>query len=104
MAGKGGRKWAKVRGNPEKAQFSSSLETVRIWRKYHRGYDQTKYLVEQTRRRLKLRPLAARRRASMTKPRTMSRRCSGSTSIRSDDTHFALDRIRKAQGASGGNP
>src|SRR5450755_3753832 len=67
MAGKSGRKRAKVRGNPEKAQFSSSLaeivsETVRIWRKHHLGYDQTKYVVEQARRRLKLRPLAARRR------------------------------------------
>src|ERR1035441_2976534 len=67
MAGKSGRKRAKVRGNPEKAQFSSSLaeivsEAVRIWRKHHLGYDQTKYVVEQARRRLKLRPLAARRR------------------------------------------
>jgi integrase len=60
-------KRAKVRGNPGKAQFPSSLaeivsETVRIWRKHHLGYDQTKYVVEQARRRLKLRPLAARRR------------------------------------------
>jgi hypothetical protein len=56
-----------VRGNPEKAQFPSSLaeivsEAVRIWRQHHLGYDQTKYVVEQARRRLKLRPLAARRR------------------------------------------
>src|ERR1039457_3360765 len=67
MAGKSGRKRAKVRGNPEKAQLSLSLaeivsETVRIWRKHHLGYGQTKYVVEQARRRLKLRPLAARRR------------------------------------------
>jgi integrase/recombinase XerD len=67
MAGKGGQKRAKVRGDSGKAQFSSSLaeiisETVRIWRKHHLGYDQTKYVVEQARRRLKLRPLAARRR------------------------------------------
>ncbi len=27
-------------------------QTVRLWRKHHLTYDQTKYLVEQTRRRL----------------------------------------------------
>ena len=37
-------------------------ETLRIWRKHHLGYDQTKYVVEQARRRLKLRPPGARRR------------------------------------------
>jgi integrase/recombinase XerD len=67
MSGISRRKRAKVRGNPEKAQLPSSLaeivsEAVRIWRKHHLGYDQTKYVVEQARRRLKLRPLAARRR------------------------------------------
>ena len=67
MAGKSGRRRPKVRGNPEKAQFASSLaeivsETVQIWRKHHLGYDQTKYVVGQARRRLKLRPLTARRR------------------------------------------
>jgi integrase/recombinase XerD len=67
MAGRGGPKRAKVRGNQPKAHFSLGLaetvsETVRIWRKHHLGYDQTKYVVEQARRRLKLRPLAARRR------------------------------------------
>src|SRR5450631_1701727 len=59
MAGKGGRKRSKLRGNPEKAQFPPSLaaivsETVRMWRKHHLGYAQTKYVVEQARRRLKL--------------------------------------------------
>lgn len=45
MAAKSGQKRAKVRGNPGKAQFPSSLaaivsETVRLWRKHHLGYDQ----------------------------------------------------------------
>ncbi len=67
MTGQGGRKRAKVRGNPEKAQFRSNLtevisETARIWRKHHLGYDQTQYVVEQARHRLKLGPLTARRR------------------------------------------
>jgi integrase/recombinase XerD len=38
------------------------LETVRLWRKHHLGYDQTKYVVEQVRRRLKLGPPGIRRR------------------------------------------
>jgi integrase/recombinase XerD len=67
MTGRGGSKRAKVRGNQPKAHFSLGLaetvsETVRIWRKHHLGYDQTKYVVEQARRRLKLQPLRARRR------------------------------------------
>jgi hypothetical protein len=61
-------KTGQVRGNLERAQFPSSLaeivsETVRIWRKYDLGYDQIKYVMEQARRRLKLRPLVARRRS-----------------------------------------
>lgn len=52
----------KVRGNPPKAQFSAGLAeivsaTARLWRKHHLGYDQTKYVVEQARRRLKLQPM-----------------------------------------------
>ncbi len=37
-------------------------ETTRLWRKHHLGYDQTKYVVEQVRRRLGLAPPATRRR------------------------------------------
>jgi hypothetical protein len=60
-------KHAKVRGNPSKAQFPAGLaeivsETVRLWRKHHLGYDQTKYVVEQGRRRLKLQPVGTHRR------------------------------------------
>jgi integrase/recombinase XerD len=62
-----GPKEAKVRGNQTKAHFSLGLaeivsETARIWRKHHLGYDQTKYVVEQARRRLKLQPVGRRRR------------------------------------------
>jgi integrase/recombinase XerD len=41
-------------------------ETTRLWRKHHLGYDQTKYVVEQVRRRLGLTPPA-------TRPRTVER-------------------------------
>jgi integrase/recombinase XerD len=56
-----------VRGRPLKAQFPAGLaeivsETVRLWRKHHLGYDQTKYVVEQARRRLRLQPVGTRRR------------------------------------------
>ncbi len=37
-------------------------QTVRLWRKHHLTYDQTKYLVEQTRRRLELSPPRERKR------------------------------------------
>src|SRR3981081_3122603 len=37
-------------------------ETTRLWRKHHLGYDQTKYVVEQVRRRLTLLPPGSRRR------------------------------------------
>ena len=67
MAGRSRPKGEKVRGNSTKAQFAPGLadivlETVRLWRKHHLGYDQTKYVVEQARRRLKLQPLGTRRR------------------------------------------
>jgi integrase/recombinase XerD len=67
MPGLDGLKRAKVRGNPPKTHFSLGLaeivsETARLWRKHHLGYDQTKYVVEQARRRLKLQPQGARRR------------------------------------------
>jgi len=62
-----GPKPAKVRGKNSKAQFSLGLagivsETVQLWRKHHLAYDQTKYVVEQARRHLKLRPPGTRRR------------------------------------------
>jgi hypothetical protein len=57
MARQNRSKRRKVRGNPPKAQFPVGLaeivsETVRLWRKHHLGYDETKYVVEQARRRL----------------------------------------------------
>ncbi len=66
MAHSGGPKRPKVRGNQPKAHFGAGLaeivsETVRIWRKHHLGYDQTKYVVEQARRGLKLQPVHNRR-------------------------------------------
>ena len=67
MARPASPKPAKVRGKNSKAQFSLSLagivsETVQLWRKHHLAYDQTKYVVEQARRHLKLRPPGTRRR------------------------------------------
>ena len=67
MAGPTRSKRAKVRGNSPKAQSAPGLadivlEMVRLWRKHHLGYDQTKYVVEEARRRLKLQPLGTRRR------------------------------------------
>jgi integrase/recombinase XerD len=41
-------------------------QTARLWRQHHRGYDQTKYVVEQVRRRLGLTP-------PITRPRTVER-------------------------------
>jgi hypothetical protein len=41
-------------------------ETVRLWRRHHLGYDQTKYVVEQVRRRIGLA-------APTTRPRTVDR-------------------------------
>ncbi|MGH9395707.1 MAG: tyrosine-type recombinase/integrase [Terriglobia bacterium] len=37
-------------------------QTVRLWRKHHLGYDQTKYIVERARRRLTLEPSHTRKR------------------------------------------
>ena len=37
-------------------------DTLRLWRKHHLGYDQTKYVVEQIRRRLGLKPPRTRHR------------------------------------------
>ena len=67
MAVRTRRNRAGVRGNRTKAQLPMLLadvvlETTRLWRKHHLGYDQTKYVVEQSRRRLKLEPPGARRR------------------------------------------
>jgi integrase/recombinase XerD len=57
----------KVRGKQTNTQFADGLggvvrETTRLWRKHHLGYDQTKYVVEQVRRRLTLLPPSSRRR------------------------------------------
>jgi hypothetical protein len=46
----------KVRGKQTNTQFADGLgdvarETTRLWRKHHLGYDRTKYVVEQVRRR-----------------------------------------------------
>src|SRR6516165_4640981 len=49
---------AKVRGQ-EAIPHSLELviqHTLRLWRKHHLGYDQTKYVVERVRRRLTLQP------------------------------------------------
>jgi integrase/recombinase XerD len=59
------------RGQMGKAPSRTDLagvirETARLWRKHHLGYDQTKYVVEQVRRRLDLTPPA-------TRPRTVER-------------------------------
>jgi integrase/recombinase XerD len=37
-------------------------QTLRLWRKHHLGYDQTKYVVERVRRRLALEPAYTRKR------------------------------------------
>ena len=67
MWARSGAKRRKVRGKQANTQFSDGLgdvvqETTRLWRKNHLGYDQTKYVVEQARRRLKLVPPGSRRR------------------------------------------
>jgi integrase/recombinase XerD len=58
----------KVRGHSAIAQSQPDLaqvivQTVRLWRKAHLDYDQTKYVVEQVRRRLRLDPPRTRRRS-----------------------------------------
>jgi hypothetical protein len=67
MASRNRPQRAGVRGKSEKTHYASGLteivsETVRLWRKHHLGYDQTKYVVEQARRRLKLQSPGTRRR------------------------------------------
>jgi integrase/recombinase XerD len=59
MRERSGAKRRKVRGKQGNTQFVDGLgdvvrETTRLWRKHHLGYDQTKYVVEQVRRRLTL--------------------------------------------------
>ena len=61
------RKPRERRGQTAKAPSRADLadvirETTRLWRKHHLGYDQTKYVVEQVRRRLDLRPPVTRSR------------------------------------------
>ena len=51
MVGPSRSKRANVRGNSPKTQSAPGLadivlETVRLWRKHHLGYDQTKYVVK----------------------------------------------------------
>ena len=65
------RKPPNPRGQTAKAPSRGDLaavvrETTRLWRKHHLGYDQTKYVVEQVRRRLGLA-------APATRPRTVER-------------------------------
>jgi integrase/recombinase XerD len=65
------RKARERRGQTAKAPSRAHLadvirETTRLWRKHHLGYDQTKYVVEQVRRRLDLKP-------PVTRPRTVER-------------------------------
>ena len=84
MAGRNRPKHAKVRGNSTKAQFAAGLadiisETTRLWRKHHLGYDQTKYVVEQARRRLKLQPVGNRRRTVKRLDKSEVERLIGST-------------------------
>jgi integrase/recombinase XerD len=57
-------KTRELRGHTTKAQSLTSViqETLRLWRKHHLGYDQTKYAVEEVRRRLGLEPPRARKR------------------------------------------
>jgi integrase/recombinase XerD len=57
-----------VRGHSSIAQSHPDLaqviaQTLRLWRKAHLDYDQTKYVVEQVRRRLRLDPPRTRRRS-----------------------------------------
>ena len=58
----------KVHGHLAKAQSSNDLtavitQTLRLWRKAHLNYDQTKYVVEQVRRQLQLDPPRTRQRS-----------------------------------------
>ena len=65
MGTRNNRKAEKRRGQTAKAPSRTDLAgvvrgTARLWRKHHLGYDQTKYVVEQVRRRLGLTPPASR--------------------------------------------
>ena len=54
-----------LRGQKAKAKFPldhAIQETLRLWRRHHLDYDQTKYVVEQVRRRLALEPPRERKR------------------------------------------
>src|SRR5215470_1089471 len=68
MPRKPGAKRLQVRGHLPKVQSGTALtdvitQTLRLWRKAHLDYDQTKYVVEQVRRRLRLDPPRTRRRS-----------------------------------------
>ena len=54
------RKAQSARAAPELAEAID--QTVRLWRKHHLDYDQTKYVVERARRRLELSPPRERKR------------------------------------------
>jgi hypothetical protein len=67
MRERSGVKRRKVRGKQTNTQFPDGLgdvvrETTRLWRKHHLGYNQTKYVVEQVRRRPALLPPGSCRR------------------------------------------
>jgi hypothetical protein len=67
MRERSGAKRRKVHRKQTNTQFADELgdvirETTRLWRKHHLGYDQTKDVVEQVRRRLTLLPPGSRRR------------------------------------------
>ncbi len=84
MATRNRPKRAAVRGKSAKTHYASGLteivsETVRLWRKHHLGYDQTKYVVEQARRRLKLQSPATRRRTVNRLDKSEVERLIGST-------------------------
>jgi integrase/recombinase XerD len=60
-------KQGELRGLTTKAKSTGvigqvALETLKLWRKHHLDYDQTKHIVERVRRELKLEPPATRRR------------------------------------------
>jgi integrase/recombinase XerD len=53
----------KAQSAPASPELADAIEqTVRLWRKHHLTYDQTKYVVEQARRRLTLSPPRERKR------------------------------------------
>ena len=68
MSQKQSRKPPKVRGHLVRVHSAGELtdviaQTLRLWRKAHLGYDQSKYVVEQVRRRLHLAPPLSRQRS-----------------------------------------